>query len=53
MYSILGEYIGHGLYEEQNFIDNIYLNESDASLRVKYLKDHNYDAWVDERKVKE
>jgi len=53
MYSILGEYIGHGLYEEQNFVDNVYLNESDALFRVKHLKDYNYKAWVEEREVKE
>lgn len=51
MYSILGEYIGHGLYEEQNFVDNIYLNQSDALSRVKWLEDHDYNAWTDERKV--
>lgn len=53
MYTILGEYIGHGLYEEKDFVDNVYLNKSDALLRVRQLKDYNYEAWIDEREVRE
>lgn len=46
-----GAYIGHGLYETNTFIDNVYSSEEKANARVKELEEFYYSVWVDEMDI--
>lgn len=46
-----GAYMGHGLYETDTSIDNVYASKEKADARVKELEEFYYNAWVDDMDI--